>query len=946
MSNRGGDRGRGRGGPPGGRGGGSSGRGSPAPQGGDRGRGRGGGHGGGGRGGGDRGGGGGGRGGGRGFAPRGRGASYDHLPLIFDPHPGQRPTPDVRITAADGLLQRLGSLPRTPEHPVRPGYGTLGRAIILRANFFPVKISAKSWFEYSVKISPDPKSQKARVKRRILDLFEQSAEGAPYRNHIVHDGSQRLVSARKLPQPLSGTVRFFEQDESGPREKADQYTVDIEFGKELPVAPLLQHIEGNRQNPVDIDPLVSALNLVLQRQAAQTGYRFGKNRYFWNDESTGSLGPRLLAYMGFYSSVRLVHKEIMVNVNVCMTAFHEPGNLVDAWQGFTAGSMGASAQEFLAKAKISTRHLGFKRVQTVKKITGNGTARSQRFNCEKYGGMITVEEYFKREYRITLRHPDDLPVVDVGGPGKKTFLPAELCTIEQGEPHLGKLSPNETSEMLRYASRKPGVNAHLIVNKGLDKLGLAAGTPLMQEFGVTVSSEMAIVPARELPPPNITYRQGQPRVANGGWNILNVKFHAGGDLTNWKVLVVRETRGGFSGPNDPAMTTLLQSFVKKCSDSGMKVPSGPPQIVPTPILPPPHEDPGRLRALKMVENAIGQFGDPNKISIIVVLLSDRDDYIYPGIKRLTSVNFGVRTQCMLLKNALKDPNKQDQYLSNVALKVNTKLGGINHRLEPRAMEWLTKKPTMIVGIDVTHPGPSSVSGTPSIAGVVASVDKDFVQYPASLRLQKSKQEGIAELKDMILERLQAFRKRSKSLPERILVFRDGVSEGQYDKVLNDELPQIFDAFKRIDPKKPSYHPTLSIVICGKRHHARFTATDGNQADRNGNTRPGTVQDKGITAVFDYDFYLQAHAGLQGTVRPTHYIVIYDEGRLAPDEIQQGVHTTSYLYARATKAVSLIPPAYYADVVCEQARYWIHGFLNQAGDSSSAGDAASVSGRGG
>jgi hypothetical protein len=43
-------------------------------------------------------------------------------------------------------------------------------------------------------------------------------------------------------------------------------------------------------------------------------------------------------------------------------------------------------------------------------------------------------------------------------------------------------------------------------------------------------------------------------------------------------------------------------------------------------------------------------------------------------------------------------------------------------------------------MDVTHPGPTSVEGTPSVAAVVASVDDSFVQYPASMRLQKSKKE--------------------------------------------------------------------------------------------------------------------------------------------------------------------------------------------------------------
>lgn len=170
---------------------------------------------------------------------------------------------------------------------------------------------------------------------------------------------------------------------------------------------------------------------------------------------------------------------------------------------------------------------------------------------------------------------------------------------------------------------------------------------------------------------------------------------------------------------------------------------------------------------------------------------------------------------------------------------------------------------------------------------------------------------------------------------------DPTNQGQYDKVIKEELPQIFEAFKRIDPKNPRYHPTLSIVICGKRHNARFYPTDSEFADRNGNTRPGTVVDKGVTSMLDFDFYLQAHAGLQGTVKPTHYVVIYDESSLTADMVQQGVHAASYLYARATKAVSLVPPAYYADIVCEQARFWIHGFLNLGGGSdttSSAGGA--------
>jgi eukaryotic translation initiation factor 2C len=192
----------------------------------------------------------------------------------------------------------------------------------------------------------------------------------------------------------------------------------------------------------------------------------------------------------------------------------------------------------------------------------------------------------------------------------------------------------------------------------------------------------------------------------------------------------------------PALTGLLTAFTNKCKKSGMTMPPGPSQILPTPMLPPIGQDPMRNRAIQIVEQTIEKFGKPESISIIVVLLSRTDDFIYPAIKRFTCVRLGVRTQCMLLEKALRDAKKQDQYLSNIALKVNTKLGGINHSLDPSAMKWLQDKKTMMIGIDVTHPGPNSAKGTPSIAGVVGSIDKEFVQFPASLRLQTSKKEEV------------------------------------------------------------------------------------------------------------------------------------------------------------------------------------------------------------
>jgi hypothetical protein len=106
-------------------------------------------------------------------------------------------------------------------------------------------------------------------------------------------------------------------------------------------------------------------------------------------------------------------------------------------------------------------------------------------------------------------------------------------------------------------------------------------------------------------------------------------------------------------------------------------------------------------------------------------------------------------------------------------------------LDAESMKWWTKAKTMVVGMDVTHPGPGSVEGTPSIAAVVASADSSFVQFPASLRCQETKKEMITDLTAMMIERLMFYNQKNRSLPDRVFVYRDGVSEGQFNTVLEE-----------------------------------------------------------------------------------------------------------------------------------------------------------------
>ncbi|KAJ3563363.1 hypothetical protein NP233_g8987 [Leucocoprinus birnbaumii] len=853
-----------------------------------------------------------GRGGDRG---RGRGGSRGPPPGIYSP-PGRATQIDGRLRdkTQDELIQAFKSVKiDDTDFPLRPGYGESGRQVALRTNFFSVSIPKGPFYEYKVNITPAASVR--RVRRRIFELAEDTAIWqTTLAGSVAHDHSAKLVARQRLPEPLTVRVAFYDEDEDPPAPGTPpkkEYTLTFEFIQELETESLKSFIDGDPQyRDYDIMPIVSAFNLILAAYPSRSGgggVMVGRNKFFLPGARPAfSLGGGLEAVKGFYSSVRTAHKQLMVNVNVCTTAFYKPGNLADALNEFMRMSFSARANAFVKGLRVKALHLGYRK--TITKVT-DYTANTYIFDSGEFG-EVSVAEYFLKKYKLKLRYPN-LPLMDVGGQ-RTNFLPAELCEILPNQPFRGKLLEEHTAAMITVAANPPNANADAIENQGLRELGFAQNTPTLAAFGVGVGREMATVPGRILPPPKPKYRQnvdgGDFKADKASWNLRKVKFTKGAVLENWAVLVIRDNnRDDFSGPVDPHLKEILSGFSNMCGVSGMTVKSQP--KVADVALPPKNRsrDPTRSQAIKAIQTAMGTSFKP-KPKIILIILSDSDRHIYAGIKRLCDVALDVATVCV---QSGKIRGGGPQYYANVALKINMKLGGVNHTLDPTSLSWLKEKPTMLVGMDVTHPGPGSVRGTPSIAAVVASYDSDYAQFPASMKMQESKKEMITDLEDMMYERLKVFQARNKGrLPDRVLVYRDGVSEGQFQIVIDQEMPPMLKAFHRIDVK---HRPKLTIVVCGKRHHTRFFPTQEGDADSKANPLPGTVVDRGITSVYNFDFYLQAHGSLQGSSKPTHYFVIHDEIGFTQDKLQSLTNSVSYMFARATKAVSLVSPAYYADL---------------------------------
>jgi hypothetical protein len=88
--------------------------------------------------------------------------------------------------------------------------------------------------------------------------------------------------------------------------------------------------------------------------------------------------------------------------------------------------------------------------------------------------------------------------------------------------------------------------------------------------------------------------------------------------------------------------------------------------------------------------------------LILCILPNTGVPLYAEIKRVSDTVIGVASQCVQSRHTMQ---AKKQYCANVCLKMNVKLGGMNSFLNPTQIPFITERPTILMGADVTHPAP-------------------------------------------------------------------------------------------------------------------------------------------------------------------------------------------------------------------------------------------------
>lgn len=164
--------------------------------------------------------------------------------------------------------------------------------------------------------------------------------------------------------------------------------------------------------------------------------------------------------------------------------------------------------------------------------------------------------------------------------------------------------------------------------------------------------------------------------------------------------------------------------------------------------------------------------------------------------------------------------------------MNCKLGGT---------PWMTEIPgnnIMVIGFDVCH---DTTDKSKSYGAMVATMDmKKSSNFFSAVSAHRNGEELSDHFALNVCKAIKQYHTEHGSLPDRILIYRDGVGEGQTDYVYQHETKVLISRLNEVYKKAGNLTYRLAFTIVSKRINSRFFKKGGMNPD------PGTVIDDVVT----------------------------------------------------------------------------------------------------
>uniref|UniRef100_A0A915E2V3 Uncharacterized protein n=1 Tax=Ditylenchus dipsaci TaxID=166011 RepID=A0A915E2V3_9BILA len=439
------------------------------------------------------------------------------------------------------------------------------------------------------------------------------------------------------------------------------------------------------------------------------------------------------------------------------------------------------------------------------------------FDCK--GQQISVVDYYQQNYQLRLRFPR-LPCIIERRPGKKedgksndSYYPLEVCTIVPGQRvSINQQTPQLTEQMIRNCQALP---RDFVANnkKQQENAFLTNGNPYFRSHGVRVETELTTADAEVLFPPAIVYDRNQreepDQRGNMQWGKIGGKRFVVPAETPpvWAAVIFQ------NGVNGNDCNNFIGQFLDSARKKGMNA-----------------QQPTRFDEFESTDyNYIKdklQFYKQNNCTFVMFFTKDKLDDVHHTMK-LMEIELGITTQHVSNQTMVKAIGNKGAWMviDNLLLKFNLKLGlstagsfananRVQHDL--MAKEWL-RDTRMFIGLDMSHAAPQSLyERQANIPCKEPTIMSYTVGHPLRMRgtywCQKSRVTHIHQLAANVKEAMMNYYAQVNRFPQHLMVFRGGVSEGEYRIVLDEEQSAFFAAFKEMEHEPGFRIPDLTMIV--------------------------------------------------------------------------------------------------------------------------------------
>merc|ERR1719260_72120 len=496
---------------------------------------------------------------------------------------------------------------------------------------------------------------------------------------------------------------------------------------------------------------------------------------------------------------------------------------------------------------------------------------------------ISYMKYYADKYNKSIRDPKQPLIVSMpkvrdqrGGVTGPIYLIPELCFMT-GLSDEQRANFTLMKSMGEYTRQGPDVRAQTLTKFAERLTSKKEIVDELQAWNLKFSKDLMQFRARILEPEQILgsgSSKATYQLDNADWGTAFRKWNSFsvGNCQKWAVV--------FSNRDEAVTKEFVNSLKKVAPSLGMSM--GSPKVF---ML----NDNRPATYIQTLDRVI----DMKPLIVMVVIPNNKGDH-YAVVKKKCCIDKPIPSQVMTA-TVLSKPKGLMSVATKVALQMNCKLGG-----EPWAVK-IPLKNTMVIGYDTYH---DSLHKDKSVGAVVASVNNTFTKFISMDDFHTNLSEMTDRMCPAITKALARYNKLNGCLPERVIMYRDGVGDGQIPYVIEHEIAAIEDCFKKTGMEGVKF----TYIIVSKRINTRLFRINGGKPT---NPPSGTVADDKVTLPERYDFFLVSQSVRQGTVNPTSYNVIKDTSGLKPDHLQKLTYKLTHLYYNWPGTVRVPAPCQYA-----------------------------------